>query len=217
MSDFRVNKRNKIKRVPVRARYEETIVFEILDAGFVGHVGFSIAEQPYVIPMAYGRSGNKIYLHGATTSRLMSQLKHRIPVCLTVTHLDGIVLARSAFHHSMNYRSVVVFGSASEVPREMKEEALFVISEQILKGRWENSRKPNDKELKATMVLELNIEDASAKIRTGPPKDDKEDYQLPIWAGTIPFEQSYGDPIPDPELIPGVNPGDEISRLFKGN
>jgi nitroimidazol reductase NimA-like FMN-containing flavoprotein (pyridoxamine 5'-phosphate oxidase superfamily) len=214
MSEFKVRKRNKVKRVPLRAQYDEKIVYEILDAGFVGHVGFSMGSQPFVIPMAYGRKENKIFLHGATTSRLMTQVKQGIPVCLTVTHLDGIVLARSAFHHSMNYRSVVVFGRASEVPQKHKEEALFVISEHILKGRWESSRKPNKKELKATTVLELNIEDASAKIRTGPPKDDKADYQLPIWAGVIPIEQILREPIPDPELIPGLNPGVEVTQLY---
>ena len=184
-------------------------------AGFVGHVGFSMGPQPFVIPMAYGRNENKIYLHGATTSRLMSQVKQGIPVCLTVTHLDGIVLARSAFHHSMNYRSVVVFGRASEVSEEQKEEALLIISEQILKGRWESVRKPNRKELKATTVLEFDIEEASAKIRTGPPKDDKEDYQLPIWAGVIPIEQTLREPVPDPELMPGLNPGVEVSKLYR--
>lgn len=215
MKKFKVNTRNKVRRVPVRAHYEEKTVHEILDAGFVGHVGFSMGPQPFVIPMAYGRKENKIYLHGATTSRLMSQVKQGIPVCLTVTHLDGIVLARSAFHHSMNYRSVVVFGRASEVSEEQKEKALLVISEQILKGRWESVRKPNRKELKATTVLEFKIEEASAKIRTGPPKDDKEDYQLPIWAGVIPIEQTLREPVPDPELMPGLNPGVEVSQLYR--
>jgi len=215
MSEFEVTKRNKVKRVPVRARYEEKAVHEILDDGFVAHVGFVVDGQPFVIPMAYGREGNKIYLHGATTSRLMTQIKTGIPVCLTVTHLDGIVLARSAFHHSMNYRSVVLFGAATEVSIESKEHALFIVSEHILKGRWENSRKPNQKELKATTVLVLKIESASAKIRTGPPKDDKQDYELPIWAGVVPIEHTYGEIIPDSDLKQGVLPGAEVRRLYQ--
>ena len=214
MSEFKIGKRNKVKRVPNRAHYQEKVVHEILDNGFVGHVGFVIDQQPFVIPMAYGREENKIYLHGATTSRIMTRLQDGIQVCLTVTHLDGIVLARSAFHHSMNYRSAVVFGKALEVKHELKEHALYIISEQILKGRWESARKPNAKELKATTVLELVIDTASAKIRTGPPKDEKEDYQLPIWAGVIPVEQNLGAAIPDPALKDGLLPGTEVLQLY---
>ena len=210
MREFKVTERNKVKRVPVRARYEEREVHEILDAGFVGHVGFVVEGQPFVIPMAYGRDGNRILLHGATTSRLMTQIKKGVPVCLTVTHLDGIVLARSAFHHSMNYRSVVLFGAAREVSEENKEHALFIVSEHILKGRWENSRKPNGKELKATTVLEFIIEGASAKVRTGPPKDDKEDYGLPIWAGVVPLTQVAGEPVDAPDILPGMTRPDYL-------
>ena len=207
--------RSKVKRVPQRGHYDSKTINEILDAGFVAHVGFAIDHQPYVIPMAYGREGDHIFLHGATSSRLVNHIKQGIPVCLTATHLDGIVLARSAFHHSMNYRSVVLFGTAHEVPFEEKEKALQVVSEQILKGRWQASRKPNSKELKATTVLRFNIEEASAKIRTGPPKDDKEDYQLPIWAGVIPFETTILPLQPDPQLMPGVEPGEEIKALYR--
>ena len=214
MSEFKIGERNKVKRVPSRAHYQEKVVHEILDNGFVAHVGFVNDQQPFVIPMAYGREKNKIYLHGATSSRIMKRLQDGIPVCLTVTHLDGIVLARSAFHHSMNYRSAVVFGKAREVKHELKEHALFIISEQILKGRWESARKPNAKELKATTVLELEIDTASAKIRTGPPKDEKVDYQLPIWAGVIPVEQNIGAAIPDPELKDGLLPGIEVLNLY---
>ncbi len=207
--------RNKVKRVPQRGHYDRNTIYQVLDAGFVGHVGFAIDQQPFVIPMAYGRQKDRIFLHGATSSRLITSLKTGIPVCMTVTHLDGIVLARSAFHHSMNYRSAVLFGQAREVPPEEKEDALFIISEQILKGRWESSRKPNPKELKATSVLEFSIEEASAKIRTGPPKDDKEDYELPIWAGVIPFQRLMLPPLPDPDLMPGLAPGPEIKALFE--
>ena len=215
MSEFKVTGRNKVKRVPDRARYEEREVHEILDAGFVGHVGFVVDGQPFVIPMAYGREENRIFLHGATTSRLMTHIKKGVPVCLTVTHLDGIVLARSAFHHSMNYRSVVLFGDRTEVPAENKEHALFIVSEHILKGRWESSRKPNRKELKATTVLELKIESASAKIRTGPPKDDKADYELPIWAGVVPIEHTYGEIMPDNDLKKEYYREKKVRRLYR--
>jgi nitroimidazol reductase NimA-like FMN-containing flavoprotein (pyridoxamine 5'-phosphate oxidase superfamily) len=214
MSDYKLTNRNKIKRIPARGVYEEKVVHEILDAGFIGHVGFSVEGQPFVIPMAYGREGRTIYLHGATSSRLINHLRKGVPACITVTHLDGVVLARSAFHHSMNYRSVVVFGKAFEVSDEKKGQALEVISEQVLKGRWHTARKPNAKELKATSVVELTIEDASAKIRTGQPIDDKEDYQLPIWAGVIPMEQVYRDPIPDPKLPTDIPLGKEILELY---
>ena len=172
----------------------------MLDAAFHCHVGFVVEDQPFVIPTAFGREGDKIYLHGATTSRMMEHAAQGFPVCITVTVVDGIVLARSAFHHSMNYRSAVLFGKAKIVADENKEAALKVISDQIIKGRWEESRLPNEKELKATTILEVNIEQASAKIRTGPPKDDAADYALPIWAGVVPMETKYMAPVPDPEL-----------------
>lgn len=204
MATKQPSSRNKVKRVPKRGHYDEQTIHEVLDAGFVCHVGFVVKGQPFVIPTAYGREGNKIYIHGATKSRMMMAANEGIPVCITVTHVDGIVLARSAFHHSMNYRSVVVFGKAVEVSEEKKEHALFVISEQILKGRWDESRLPNEKELKATMVLAVEIEEASAKIRTGPPSDDKADYDLPIWAGVIPIEQTFLKPMADPALTKGI-------------
>jgi len=160
--------------------------------------------QPYVIPTAFGREGNKIYLHGAVTSRMMKYGGDGLPICITVTHLDGIVLARSAFHHSMNYRSAVCFGTATIVTDDRKDHALKVISDHILKDRWEESRLPNAKELKATTVLEMEIEQASAKIRTGGPGDEKEDYELDIWAGVLPIKMVYDDPIPDEVLRNGI-------------
>lgn len=204
MKEFPKTPRNKVKRIPKRGQYDKATIYEILDATFLCHAGFVVDGQPFVIPTSYGREGDKIYLHGATTSRMLVNLKKGIPICLTVTHLDGLVLARSAFHHSMNYRSAVVFGTAKEVPAEEKDHALFVISENILKGRWEESRKPNAKELKATTVLSLEIENASAKTRTGPPGDEKEDYELPIWAGVVPVQPVWGTPIPDPLLSEGI-------------
>ncbi|MCZ6899759.1 MAG: pyridoxamine 5'-phosphate oxidase family protein, partial [Bacteroidetes bacterium] len=178
MGSYNIDSKNKVKRIPDRGYYDKATVYEILDGAFVGHVGFVIDGQPFVIPMAFGRKEDHIYLHGATSSRLMRQLSDGIPACLTVTHLDGIVLARSTFHSSMNYRSAVIFGQAKIVENERKIECLKIITDHILKGRWEETRPPHDKELKATTVLELTIKQASAKIRTGPPIDDKEDYDL---------------------------------------
>ncbi len=200
MDQFEPTSRNKVKRIPKRGHYDKKTIYEILDAGFVCHLGFVMPDgQPFVIPTAYGRDGDRIYIHGATKSRTLMATKTGIPVCLTVTHLDGIVLARSAFHHSMNYRSAVVFGKAKEVSEEEKEKALFVISENILKGRWDESRLPNAKEMKATTVLAIDIEEASAKIRDAGPSDEKADYELPIWAGVVPmktiYETAWADPV----------------------
>lgn len=204
MDSFEKTNRNRVKRIPKRGHYDKTTVYEILDAGCVGHVGFAVDDQPFVIPTIYGRQGDTLFLHGATTSRLLVKLQQGIPVCVTVTQIDGLVLARSAFHHSMNYRSVMVFGNARLVPAAEKVQALEVISEQILKGRWEEIRLPNAKELKATSVLALEIEQASAKIRTGPPGDEPEDYALPIWAGVLPIHTHYGLPEADPLLQEGL-------------
>ena len=213
MSQFEINKRNKVKRVPNRGLYDKKTCYEILDAGFLCHMGFSVETQPYVIPTLYGREGNKIYVHGATSSRLIKELDKGFAICLTVTHVDGLVLARSAFHHSMNYRSVVVFGTAKAIAEEKKEAALKVISENVLQGRWEESRKPNAKELKATSVLEIHIDQASSKIRTGDPADDKEDYALDIWAGVVPTNLQYGKPIADELLKSGIKVPDSVSSL----
>jgi len=205
MSDYNIDARNKVKRVPKRGHYDQETVHAILDETFVCHVGMTGHEgQPYVIPTAFGREGNKIYLHGAVTSRMMKHGGEGLPLCITVTHIDGIVLARSAFHHSMNYRSAVCFGTATIVPDERKDHTLKVISDHILKGRWEESRLPNAKELKATTVLEMEIEQASAKIRTGHPGDDKADYDLDIWAGVLPMTVVYQDLIPDEQLREGI-------------
>ncbi len=200
MSDYEKTSRNTVKRIPKRGHYDQKTVFEILDAGFVCHAGFVMDGQPFVIPTAYGRKDDVIYLHGATTSRMMKALQKGIPVCITVTHLDGIVLARSVFNSSMNYRSAVIFGTATLVPDEEKNDALFVVSEQILKGRWDEAREPIQKELKATTVLAVKIESASAKIRTGAPGDDKPDYDLPIWAGVLPIKQVFEAPVMDPDM-----------------
>ncbi|TRX59386.1 pyridoxamine 5'-phosphate oxidase family protein [Fulvivirga sp. M361] len=201
MSEYSIDKRNKVRRVPTRGHYDQETVYKILDDAFVCHVSFVLDGQPFIIPTLYGREGNKLYLHGATSSRMIRHLEKGVPMSLAVTHVDGIVLARSAFHHSANYRSTIVYGTAKSVSQELKEHALFIISEQVLKGRWDEVRLPNEKELKATEVLELEIEQASAKVRSGGPNDDKPDYDLDIWAGVVPMKMIYSDPIAD-EVLP---------------
>ena len=215
MKQFPLNKRNKVKRVPQRGHYDRASVYQILDAGFLCHVSFVIDGQPFVIPTAYGRKDDILYFHGATKSRMMQHLESGAPACVAVTHLDGIVLARSAFHHSMNYRSVVVFGTAQKVEGIEKEKALEIISEYILPGRWAECRQPNAIELKATTVLALQIEQASAKIRTGPPKDDAADYSLSIWAGIVPMQLTYLPPEPDPQLDVSIKPAESVTPFIK--
>ncbi len=201
---FPKSKRNKVTRLPKRGAYDKATIYKILDAGFLAHVGFVTDGQPFVIPTAYGREGDTLYIHGSAASRMLKDLTKGIPVCVTVTHLDGLVLARSSYNHSMNYRSVVAFGNAHLVEGEEKERALYLISENILKGRWEEAREPNEKELKATSVLAIPIDQASAKIRTGAPGDFKEDYELPIWAGVLPVQTLYGNVIADEQNLDGL-------------
>lgn len=195
--------RTRITREPERAVYDRSAAYQILDEGFLCHVGFVVDGQPYVIPTSYGREKDNLYIHGSTASRMLRTLDQGVPVCLTVTLLDGLVLARSIFNHSMNYRSVVVLGEAVAVedPTE-KLAALRALSEHILPGRWDEVRQPNEKELKATLVMRLPIVELSAKVRQGPPVDDAEDYSLPTWAGVIPLEVVAGEPIRDPKLDP---------------
>jgi len=199
MSDFTPTARTQVKRLPKRAKYDRETVYSILDAGFVCHVGFSVDGQPYVIPTNYGRSGEMLYLHGSAASRMLRTLSEGVPVSVTVTHIDGLVLARSAFHHSVNYRSVVILGKARlvEDPAE-KMEALRVFTEHVMKGRWDDVRQPTEQELKATTVLALPLEEVSAKIRTGGPNDDAPDYDLPVWAGVLPLETVAKEPVADP-------------------
>lgn len=198
MSQFRPTERTQVKRLPKRGRYDQETVHQILDSSFVCHVGFSVDGQPYVIPTNYGRAGDILYLHGSAASRMLKTLSVGVSVCVTVTHVDGLVLARSAFHHSVNYRSVVILGTARLVddPAE-KMEALRVFTEHVLKGRWDDVRQPTEQELKATIVLALPLEEVSAKVRTGGPVDDEPDYALPVWAGVLPLETVAKAPQPD--------------------
>ena len=202
---FTPTKRTRLKRLPQRASYERGIIYEILDEAFVCHVGLIDSDQPVVIPTAYGRRGNMLYLHGSAASRMLRALANRTPICVTVTLLDGLVLARSAFHHSMNYRSVVVFGTASVAkdPRQ-KLSALRAISEHILPGRWADVRGPSKSELQQTLVLRLPLAEASAKVRNGPPIDEETDYSLPVWAGEVPLSLVARQPIADSRLRPGI-------------
>ena len=197
-------KRSKVKRAPKRGHYDEETIFRVLDNGQICHIGFIHHNLPVVIPTIYGRSGNRLFIHGATVSRLIVELEKGIDISMSVAHVDGLVLARSAFHHSMNYRSVVVFGKAKLVGDHEKNTALKVISDHLIQGRWEEVREPNTKELKVTTVLEIIIDEASAKIRTGGPIDDKEDYKLDVWAGEIPFKHMPMIPITDEKLKPGI-------------
>ncbi len=195
--------RTRVVREADRAVYDREAAYRILDEGFLCHVGFVADGQPFVIPTSYGRKNDSLYIHGSAASRMLRQLKEGVAVCITVTLLDGLVLARSIFNHSMNYRSVVVLGKATlvEDPQE-KIEALHALSEHILPGRWAHSRQPNERELKATSVLRVPIEEFSAKVRQGPPIDDEEDYSFPTWAGVVPLEMTTGAPIDDPRLDP---------------
>ncbi len=200
-----MSERIEIRRLPKRGQYDEATIHAILDAYYLAHVGFVVDGQPFVIPTLYGRKGGTLYLHGSAASRMMRHLETGVPACVTVTLVDGLVLARSAFHHSMNYRSVVAFGTARKIERdEAKNGALKIISDHLLAGRWDEVRPPAPLELKATTVLEFTIEEASAKVRTGPPGDDEEDYALPVWAGVLPVAMKAGEPVPDERLIPGT-------------
>ena len=198
--------RTRVVREADRAVYDRDTVYRILDEGFLCHVGFVVDGQPFVIPTSYGRKNASLYIHGSAASRMLRQMQMNdgAPVCITVTLLDGLVLARSVFNHSMNYRSVVVLGKATLVddPQE-KLAALRVLSEHILPGRWDDARQPNERELKATSVLRVPIEEFSAKVRVGPPIDDEEDYSFPTWAGVVPLEMAAGKPVGDARLLPG--------------
>lgn len=197
--------RTRVVREPQRGVYDRQTAYKILDQGFICHVGFVQDSQPFVIPTAYGRSGDNLYVHGSAASRMLRRLDEGVPMCVTVTLLDGLVLARSIFNHSMNYRSVVVLGTATAVTdREEKLAALQAIAEHILHGRWADSRQPTDQELKATLVMRLPIQEFSAKIRTGPPIDDEEDYSFPTWAGVVPLEMVSREPIRDERCDPAL-------------
>ena len=204
--------RTELHRVRERGSHDWNVINQILDAGFLAHVGFCVDCQPFVIPTIYGREGKTLYLHGSVASRMLKELE-AIPACVTVTLVDGLVLSRSAFDHSMNYRSVVAFGNARKIyDAAQKLRCLRVISEHLITGRWEDVRAPTYKELNATTVLELSIEEASSKVRSGPPQDNEDDYGLPIWAGVLPFETRTRAPVPDDRLVEGVAVPDYVRQ-----
>lgn len=190
--------RSTVKRVPKRGIYDQKEIHRLLDKQFLCHVGFVHHNAPVVIPTMYGRDQNTIYIHGARVSRLVTELEKGIPISISVAQVNGLVLARSAFHHSLNYESVVLFGTGTLVAEDKKVHALKCISDHLIPFRWEEARLPSPKELKATKVIQIPIDEASAKVRTGGPSDDKADYTLSIWAGIIPLTHQYGQPIPDP-------------------
>lgn len=206
MTQFTLTERTTLHRRPNRASYDREVVHAILDEGLYCHVGFTVNDQqPYVIPTIHARVEDRLYIHGSSASRMLRNLKQGVPMCVTVTILDGLVLARSAFHHSMNYRSVVVLGVAQEVidPQE-KYDALKAVVDHVAPNRWPDVRWPNEQELKATSVLRLPLEEVSAKIRTGPPIDDEEDYKLPCWAGELPLRLMPQMSIADLRLLSGT-------------
>jgi uncharacterized protein len=198
------SERSRVRRLPDRAAYDEASIHAVLDAGLVGHVGFVSDGRPVVIPMLYGRDGDELYLHGSVASRLQRTLAGGIDVCLTVTIVDGLVMARSAFHHSMNYRSAVVLGRATAVAPDEKDAALRVITEHLAPGRWSEVRAPSAVELRQTAVLRLPIDEASVKCRRGGPVDDDEDLALPVWAGVVPCGLSWGEPVGAPDVPAGI-------------
>ena len=209
--------RTRVGREAHRGVYDRETAYKILDEGFLCHVGFVSDGQPFVIPTSYGRKDASLYIHGSAASRMLRQMKEGIPVCVTVTLLDGLVLARSVFNHSMNYRSVVILGKAGLVddPAE-KLEALRLLSEHIIPGRWDDARQPNERELKQTSVLRIPIEEFSSKVRIGPPIDDEEDLSFPTWAGVVPLEMKTGTPENDPTLQPGREVPEYVRSYSRG-
>lgn len=201
METFAPTERTQVRRLPKRGAYDRETVYKILDEALVCHVGFVAHGQPFVIPTGFGRKGDTLYLHGSAASRMLGEAARGIPLCVTVTLIDGLVLARSAFHHSVNYRSVMILGSAREVEAEdEKLGALRIFTEHMVPGRWDVVRQPSAQELKATTVLALDLVEVSAKIRTGNPVDDDPDYALPIWAGIVPLKLTPAAPVADPKL-----------------
>lgn len=206
--------RTRLRRVPDRGVFDVAEIHAILDEGLVCHLGFTVDGQPYVIPTGYARSGHQIYVHGSAASRMVRSLGEGLPLCLTVTIVDGLVLARSAFHHSMNYRSVVILGTARQVTDPIeKVEALRCFTEHVVPGRWPEVRPPTELELKGTSVLAVPIDEASAKVRRGPPLDDEADYAWPVWAGAVPLRVLPGEPVPDVRVLAGVAPFDPTRAL----
>lgn len=204
----------KLRREPERGKHEWEVIREILRAGFICHLGIEVDGQPFVIPTTYALVGDELLVHGSAASRTLRRAGADVPVCLTVTHVDGFVLARSVFHHSFNYRSVMVFGRATLVEDEAEKRAtLQAFFEGVLPGRWDEVRPPTESEWKQTTILRLPLAEASAKVRTGPPEDDEPDYELDVWAGTMPIERKFAEPVADPRLREGIAESSAASSL----
>ncbi|HEX7035463.1 MAG TPA: pyridoxamine 5'-phosphate oxidase family protein [Pseudomonadales bacterium] len=211
---FEPTERTRLRRSPARGRYDRDTVYAILDAGLVCHVGYAIDGQPFVTTTAYWRDGDRVYWHGSAASRMLKQQSERVPVCFTVAHLDGLVLARSAFHHSVNYRSVTAYGLSEPIEDEdEKRRQLRLFLERIAPGRSAEVREPNRRELRLTTLMSLPLTEAVAKVRTGPPVDDEADYALPVWAGVLPLARTALSPLPDERLPAGVPVPEAIRRL----
>ncbi|MDH4094695.1 MAG: pyridoxamine 5'-phosphate oxidase family protein [Betaproteobacteria bacterium] len=212
MKDFTPTPRTRIKRLPKRARYDRDTVYSILDAGFVCHLGYVIDKHPFVTPTAYWREGDAVYWHGSSKSRMLLALEKNPNVCLTVTHFDGLVVARSGFHMSVNYRSAMIFGKPYKVSDpEEKLAKMEKFVERLYPGHWNNLRPVHKQELKAMSVFGLHLEEAVAKVRTGGPIDEPEDYRLPIWAGVVPVQQVLGAPQDDGRLAPGTSAAPKVT------
>ena len=215
MNTYAPTSRTKVRRLAKRGNYDKAVVHSILDEGLLCHVGFAVEGQPYVIPTLYARDGERLFLHGSAVSRMLKTLAEGVDVCVTVTLVDAYVLARSAFHHSMNYRSVVVLGRAQLITDEAERmRALHTLTNHIVPNRWEEVRAPNELEMRQTAVLTLPLEEVSAKIRVGEPKDDEEDYALPIWGGIVPISTQAGQPMGDGRVHAGAAPPD-LSRFVR--
>jgi nitroimidazol reductase NimA-like FMN-containing flavoprotein (pyridoxamine 5'-phosphate oxidase superfamily) len=212
----RPSTRTRVRRIPKRGAYDRATVDAILDEGLVCHVGFVVDGQPFVIPTLHARDGDRVLIHGSAASRMLRTLGEGVDMCLTVTLPDQLVIARSAFHSSMNYRSVMLLGHARllEEPAE-KFAAMRALVEHLIPGRWDDCRQPNAKEMKATWILEMPIDEASAKIRTGPPLDDDDDYALDFWAGVLPLANGFGKPMGDPKLARGIDTPSYLTRYAR--
>jgi uncharacterized protein len=216
---FTPTERTRVRRHIERGVYDMDEIYSILDEAFICHLGFAVDAEPHVIPTAYGRSGNQIYIHGSAASRMLHSLSERIDACATITLVDGLVLARSAFRHSINYRSVVVLGRARLVTDpEEKLEGLRCLTNHVLAGRWEEVRPPNKTEMMKTSVLSLPLDEASAKVRSGPPLDLEDDWCRPVWAGVVPLQTQVGEPMPDAHVLGCVTAvaADRFCRIRKG-
>ena len=205
MSDFTKTDLNTVRRLANRGHYDKATIYPIIDEALICHVGFVQDTQPFIIPMIHARRDDTVYLHGAATNRLLNHVTEGHPLCIAITILDGIVFARSVFHHSMNYRSVALFGKGTVIENgDQKLSALEVISDHVARGRWQEARLPNQREMDTTTVVAVGIESASAKIRSGPPNDNPEDYELPVWAGVLPLHEQPLAPVKDLRLPAGI-------------